>query len=168
MDTTLEKELYKAKRRIVDLYSKIRKLSNQTFTQVNSDWNATSGAAEILNKPASLSPITDAAVQLGQVTTGVPTVSHTYYNNTGGTFSLFRTGVGEYRVLNTADSNGNRSAHFSLNQRINTGDPVGILRQQSAGPSGILLHLIDGNSGLPIDLSGLVSANIDVFWRNNS
>ena len=40
--------LNKIERRIVDLYNKLKQT---TFEQVNADWSATSGPAEVLNKP---------------------------------------------------------------------------------------------------------------------
>ena len=33
------------------IFSKLTKLEQRTFEQVNADWNATSGPAQILNKP---------------------------------------------------------------------------------------------------------------------
>lgn len=150
-DLTLLARLKRAETRITDLYKKLKALT----AQVNEGGGSGSTAP-------------DAAIQVTQSGVAVPTVAHTFYNNTGGTFTLFRTAVGKYRITNSADTNGNRNAIFQLTQRGNDTDDIYVIMPLQVGPQGYVLSIKNGTSGDLVDLSSVPSGAIEVFWRNNN
>lgn len=77
------------------IFDKLLKLEQRTFEQVNADWNATSGVAEILNKPV-ISTSQKGFFKVMQNGTNNPSVITMNSNLPSGTISLVRDGVGSY------------------------------------------------------------------------
>lgn len=64
------------------IFSRLTKLEQRTFEQVNADWNATSGPAQILNKPNLSNEPKTYSVLVTQSGTSAPTIEILHKNFT--------------------------------------------------------------------------------------
>ena len=80
------------------IFSKLTKLEQRTFEQVNADWNATSGPAQILNKPNLSNEPKIYSVLVTQSGTSAPTIEILNKNFTETINSIYAA-PGQYFIL---------------------------------------------------------------------
>ena len=85
---------------------------------------------------------------LQQLGTDIPIITWTGYNTTGETFSLFRIGVGIYRIKSDQSSSG--ACHVTTQSQHSTGGIAGcpIISTPGAGPNGTYIYIRNSITGV--------------------
>lgn len=143
------------------IFSRLTKLEQRTFEQVNADWNATSGPAQILNKPV-IPTSSGSREWIGYIfnpgTATAPTINTIRKNTLSGITvagTLTRANVGVYALtLPGYGSQGNIHVHAIQNEFSFTNRKI-LIGKGGDGMGGTQITItVTDNAGTPIELSG--------------
>ena len=152
------------------IFSRLTKLEQRTFEQVNADWNATSGPAQILNKPVI--PASSVTKEwIGYIfnpgTATAPTINIVRKNTLSGITvngTLTRESLGVYTLrLPFYSSQGNIIVEAIQDQLPSTNTKILIAKSgDGMGGTNIVIN-VTNNAGTLIELSGAFDLRIYQF-----
>ena len=127
---------------------------------VNADWNATSGDAEILNKP-TIPTVNNGTLTIQKNGTTVQTFSANQSENATANITLAKSDVGLSNVDNTADVNKNVSSATKLTktETVLATDKVPYVFRKALTPSGYSGYIIEKLIGGSIAWNQLIQAS---------